>query len=149
MNKTLKQIIKLTSATLTGAISFSVIVLSLPAVALAEALFEGGNLGTGAGSLTNFMDNTLTFISNAVIPFLLAVGFVVFVWGMFQFFIYGGANDESKSKGKSLMIYATAGFVAIIIFWGLVNLIAGSTGLGDPNDVSNMDDLTPKVNPVK
>jgi hypothetical protein len=46
---------------------------------------------------------------------------------MFQFFIAGGANDESKEKGKSLMIYATLGFVLIIIFWGIVNLLAGST----------------------
>ena len=47
---------------------------------------------------------------------------------MFQYFIAGGANDEKKEQGKSLMIYATLGFVLIIIFWGIVNLLAGSTG---------------------
>jgi hypothetical protein len=48
---------------------------------------------------------------------------------MFLFFIAGGANDEKKEKGKSLMIYATLGFVLIIVFWGIINLIASSTGL--------------------
>ena len=48
---------------------------------------------------------------------------------MFQYFIAGGANDEAKEKGKSLMIYAVLGFVLIIVFWGIINLIANSTGL--------------------
>ena len=58
------------------------------------------------------------------IPFILGVAFLVFVWGMFQYFIAGGANEESKEKGKSLMVWATLGFVLVIIFWGVVNLVA-------------------------
>jgi len=50
---------------------------------------------------------------------------------MFRYFIAGGANDEAKEQGKSLMVYATLGFVLIIVFWGIVNLVATSTGLDD------------------
>ena len=54
---------------------------------------------------------------------------------MFKFFIVGGANDDAKEQGKSLMIYATLGFLLIIVFWGVVNLLANSTGLeGDTLD---------------
>jgi hypothetical protein len=67
----------------------------------------------------------------------------VFVFGMFQFFIAGGANDDKKEQGKSLMIYATLGFVLIIIFWGIVNLLAGSTGL----EGETADDV-PQVAPI-
>ncbi len=79
--------------------------------------------------LDDSFTNILTFINNVLIPFIIGIGFLVFVWGMFQYFIFGGANDEAKAKGKSLMIYATLGFVLIIVFWGIVNLLAGSTGL--------------------
>lgn len=82
---------------------------------------DGGAFGT-------LLNNILTFSSNVLIPFILGIGFLVFVWGMFQFFIVGGSNDEAKAKGKSLMIYATLGFVLILIFWGVISLLAGSTG---------------------
>jgi hypothetical protein len=48
---------------------------------------------------------------------------------MFKYFIAGGADEGKREEGKSLMIYATLGFVLIIVFWGIVNLFAGSTGL--------------------
>lgn len=76
----------------------------------------------------NFFLPILAFINGVLIPFIIGIGFLFFVWGMFQYFIAGGANDESKEKGRSLMVYATLGFVFIIIFWGVVNLIATSTG---------------------
>ena len=75
------------------------------------------------------MGNILTVVNTVVIPFIIGIGFLVFVWGMFKFFIVGGSNDEEKEKGKNLMIYATLGFVLIIVFWGIVNLLTASTGL--------------------
>lgn len=83
------------------------------------------------------LNNIVDFTNDVLIPFIVGIGFLVFVWGMFQYFIAGGANDEAKEKGKSLMIYATLGFVLIIVFWGVVNLIADSTGLeGDAGPAS-------------
>ncbi len=82
-----------------------------------------------AGKLQNLMSNILEVVNTVVIPFIIGIGFLVFVWGMFKFFIVGGANDEEKEKGKNLMIYATLGFVLIIVFWGIVNLLSTSTGL--------------------
>jgi len=85
--------------------------------------------GTG-GQFGQILGELLGLTNTLIIPFILGIGFLVFVWGMFQFFIVGAANDEAKEKGKSLIVYATLGFVLVIIFWGVVNLIAQSTGLG-------------------
>jgi hypothetical protein len=82
-----------------------------------------------AGEFGDLITNILTVINDLIIPAIIAIGFLVFVWGMFQFFIAGGANEEAKEKGKSLMIYATLGFVLIIVFWGIINLLTQSTGL--------------------
>lgn len=105
--------------------------LTLPFLAFAQ----GGGLaedGSG-GQFGILLGDILDFTNGILIPFILGIGFLVFVWGMFRFFIAGGANDEAKEQGKSLMVYATLGFVLIIIFWGVVNLLAQSTGLGGNN----------------
>ena len=76
-----------------------------------------------------FLQSILDFINNTLIPFILGIAFLLFVWGMFQYFIAGGANEEAKEKGKSLLIYAILGFVIIIVFWGVINLLGSATGL--------------------
>ncbi len=99
---------------------------ALPLMTFAQA----GLAADGSGGLFGrLLENILLFTNDVLIPFIIGIGFLVFVWGMFQYFIAGGANDESKEKGKSLMIYATLGFLLIIVFYGIVNLLAGATGL--------------------
>jgi hypothetical protein len=116
----------------------SAALLSLPAVVSAQQGLanssSGGQFGTLLGELLGFSNNIL-------IPFILGIGFLVFVWGMFRFFIAGGANDEEKEKGKSLMVWATLGFVLIIVFWGVVNLLATSTGLDRDGEDFNLNSL--------
>ncbi len=105
--------------------------LLTPVLASAQLATGGGDLGP----FQNLLENILIFTNNVLIPFIIGIGFLVFVWGMFKFFIVGGANDDAKEQGKSLMIYATLGFLLIIVFWGVVNLLADSTGLeGDTLD---------------
>ena len=105
-------------------VSASLLLPSLVSAQLAD------NTTGDAGQFSELLSNILAFTNTVLIPFIIGIGFLVFVFGMFRYFIAGGANDEKKEQGRSLMIYATLGFVLIIIFWGAVNLIASSTGLG-------------------
>lgn len=109
--------------------------LTLPFVASAQFEPTAGEFGV-------LMADILTFVNTYVIPFIIGIGFLVFVWGMFQYFIAGGANEEKKESGKSLMIWATLGFVLIIIFWGVLNLLTGSSGLEGQN-ILNVPTVTP------
>lgn len=105
-------------------------VLLTPMMALAQIATTGGG-----GPFEVLLRNILDFTNSVLIPFIIGIGFLVFVWGMFKYFIVGGANDDAKEQGKSLMIYATLGFLLIIVFWGVVNLLTESTGLeGDTLD---------------
>jgi uncharacterized membrane protein YidH (DUF202 family) len=102
-----------------------VVASSLPLSAFAAGIVDDGT-GGGFGTL---LKNILRFSNDVLIPFIIGIGFLVFVWGMFKYFIAGGADEGKREEGKSLMIYATLGFVLIIVFWGIVNLFAESTGL--------------------
>lgn len=97
----------------------------IPSFAFAQIATAAG----GGGQFELLLKNILLFTNTVLIPFIIGIGFLTFVWGMFQYFIAGGHSDESKEKGKSLMIYATMGFVIIIIFFGVINLLTSSTGL--------------------
>jgi hypothetical protein len=112
--------------------SFSL--LALPLLSSAQGFqADGGELG-------NFFRNILLFANNDLIPFILGIGFLVFVYGVFLYFIAGGANEDKQKQGKSLLIYATLGFVIIIIFWGVINLLAQGSGF-DNRQLQNIPDL--------
>ncbi len=113
-----------------GFITSSAVLLT-PFLASAQLVGGSGDLG----GVQEVFENILVFTNNVLIPFIIGIGFLVFVYGMFKYFIVGGANDDAKESGKSLMIYATLGFLLIIVFWGVVNLVADSSGLeGDTLD---------------
>ncbi len=97
-------------------------ILLLPFAASAQFDPSGGEFG-------ELLTNILIFTNNVLIPFIIGIGFLSFVWGMFKYFILGGADEEKKEQGKSLMVWATVGFVVIIIFFGVVNLLTQSSGL--------------------
>jgi len=120
--------------------SSTALVALTPFVAAAQFSPDGGEFGI-------LLQNIITFTNGVLIPFILGIGFLVFVWGMFRYFIAGGANDEAKEQGKSLMVYATLGFVFIIIFWGIINLIANSTGLAGDN-VTDVNGGIPGAAPI-
>lgn len=100
----------------------ALVILLLPHVSTAAFDQSGGSFG-------QLLADFLVFINNVLIPFIIGIGFLSFVWGMFKYFILGGADEEKKLQGRSLMVHATLGFVLIIIFFGIVNLLSSSTGL--------------------
>ncbi len=102
----------------------SLFVLLLPCSAFAQIVRS-----ENAGPFQDLLGNILELINSVLIPFIIGIGFLTFVWGMFLYFIAGGANDDSKEKGKKLVINATIGFVVIIIFFSMVNFVVDSIGL--------------------
>ncbi|OGI60558.1 hypothetical protein A2641_03430 [Candidatus Nomurabacteria bacterium RIFCSPHIGHO2_01_FULL_37_25] len=66
-------------------------------------------------------------ILSSIIPVLVALGVVYFVWGVVQYVIGGG--DEAKKKGRDRIIYGIIGLTVIVSVWGLVSIIAETFGL--------------------
>ena len=74
---------------------------------------------------------------NSVIPVLIALGVVYFVWGVVQYVI--GDSEEAKKKGRDRMIFGIIGLAVIIGLWGLVFIVTNTFGLGTGVAPSNTD----------
>lgn len=102
------------------AIAIAVATFALPLVSLAAV----NNL-SDAGS---FIINT---INNVLVPVLFAIAFIVFLWGAFDVFILGATSEETKEKGKNLMLWGLIGFFVMVSIWGLVNILTGTVSFGN------------------
>jgi NADH:ubiquinone oxidoreductase subunit 2 (subunit N) len=75
-------------------------------------------------------------INGVAVPMVFAIAFLVFIIGIFQYFIQGGHDEEAKDKGKSLMIWGLIGFFVMVSVWGLVKILTGTFETdNDPIDV--------------
>ena len=101
-----------------------------PAVALAQF-----------GGIDTFLQNVSTFINNILIPLVFAIALLVFIYGVFDYFILGGADEPKREEGRKLMLYAIVGFVVMISIFGIVNLIATGLGFGGQEDIQNIPNV--------
>lgn len=110
-------------------------VISLAATAVLLAIVPLISFAGDFGVINTFADTIITFINNVLIPLIFAVALLVFIWGMFTYFILGGGDEGKREQGKSLMLWAIIGFVLMIIIFAIVNLLAGGliTGIGEDN----------------
>ncbi len=74
-------------------------------------------------------DTVIRIINTTLVPLVFALAFIVFLWGVFQFFIAGASDEEKREGGKSLMIYGFIGFFVMVSVWGIVNLLVGTFNL--------------------
>ncbi len=96
----------------------------LPAFAFAQS--PAGNLGY----FGNFANEAIKVVNNILIPLVFALAFLVFVWGLLKYFIFGGGNTESQEQGKQLMIWGVVAFVVMVSLWGIVSVISTSLQIG-------------------
>ena len=66
-------------------------------------------------------------IMNTIIPILIVLGVVYFVWGVVSYMI--SADEEQKEKGRDKIIYGIIGLVVIVGMWGLVRLVTNTFDL--------------------
>ncbi len=99
------------------------------AIVAAVALFALP-LVSAAATLEERAQSFIGFINGTLVPLIFAVAFLVFIWGVFNYFILGGSNEEKRNEGKSFVMYGVIGFVVMMTVWGLVNIVKNSLDFG-------------------
>ncbi len=83
---------------------------------------------SGGATAATYITATISFFNGYVIPFIIALAFLIFIWGIARFFIFNGGSDEARENGKRLAFWGIIAFILIVSIWGLVNALA--TGFG-------------------
>lgn len=86
--------------------------------------------------LQTFLTNILSFLNTTVLPFLLALGGLFFIWHAARYFIIGGANPDEQEKARTLALWGVVAFVFILSLWGIVNVLVNGFGLGQPTPIT-------------
>jgi uncharacterized membrane protein YidH (DUF202 family) len=93
-------------------------------VAFAPALAFAQNFGTNG--FFGLLDAANTLI-NRLIPFIIALTVLVFLWGVFKFVI---SNDaEARKEARSYMVWGIVSLFIMVSVWGLVNILVRTFSL--------------------
>jgi hypothetical protein len=80
---------------------------------------------TTLGNIINWASCTLI---KSVVPFLITLAVVGFIWGMIQYFL-NPENEEKRKAGKSFMLWGIISLFAIVSMWGLVGVLSNTFGV--------------------
>jgi len=107
-----------------------------PIVALAQTTFTG--VATNCNNVTPATVNgflcKISQILGAIVPILIVLGVVYFVWGVVSYMI--GGDEEAKKKGRDKIIYGIIGLAVIVGVWGLVRILTTTFGLENTTQIT-------------
>ena len=90
--------------------------LLLPSLAHAQA-----TCNIGSGGIGGLFDCGIDII-NHIIPFLIALALVYFIYGVANFVLSAGEPGE-QTKAKSMIAYGIIALFVMVSVWGLVNVL--------------------------
>ncbi len=85
--------------------------------------------GINTSYLQGYESSIVGIINGILVPLLIAVAFIVFLWGVYNYFIAGAANPDKRQEGTQFVLYGVIGLVIIFSVWGLVQIFQGTLGL--------------------
>jgi len=114
--------------------------LAVPLVAFAQTIGSTGNNpnvactpGAAVSTIQTFICK-LNDILSAIIPFLIALGIVYFVWGVISYVI--ASDEEAKKSGRDRMIFGIIGLVVIVAVWGIVRWVTTTFNVNNTGTIT-------------
>lgn len=107
-----------------------------PLLAFAQ-LNTGGNPTRCTGGAITTIQGLMCKVGEllgAVLPILIALGVVFFVYGVITYVI--SSDEEAKKAGRDRIIYGIIGLAVIIGLWGLVNIVTNTFGLENTETIN-------------
>ncbi len=87
------------------------------------------NTGINIGIVKSYSDSIVSIINQTLVPALIAIAFIVFLWGIYKYFI-ADTSDLEKKEGKQFAMWGIIGFVIIFSVWALVAIVTDTFKLG-------------------
>jgi hypothetical protein len=102
-----------------------IFIFALPAVVF--------GVGPDLEIIDSYSEGVINSINRFLVPVLLAVAFIVFLWGVFKNFIWKAESGEAHTEGSKFVAWGLIGFVVILSLWALVNIVQSTLGLTGTN----------------
>lgn len=76
-----------------------------------------------------FAESIVGIFNTIVVPVILALAFLVFVWGVVNYFFIHGADETSRGEGRQFILWGIIGMVVMFSVWGLVNVLLSTLNI--------------------
>ncbi len=83
-------------------------------------------MSSNAGTLTIFTN--IQSILDKIVPILISLAVVYFLWGL-SVYILNAGNEESKTKGRGVMLWGIIAIFVMVSLWGFVSMLQDTTGI--------------------
>jgi len=68
-------------------------------------------------------------MNTVIVPVIFALSFLVFAWGIMNYFFVSGGDEVKRSEGKQFALWGILGMVVLFSVWGFVNLLLSTLGI--------------------
>ncbi len=90
----------------------------------------GSSAGSSGPNLSSLVDSLLALINN-LIPLVIGLGLLAFLWGVAQFIRSGEGDARARDDAKWMIGAGIIGLFVMVSVWGLVNFVHATFGLND------------------
>lgn len=79
-------------------------------------------------------------ILNSLVPLLIGLAVLYFLWGLGQFILKDAGNDKTRAEGKQKMLWGVIALFVMISLYGIIKFIGDAVGI--PTNIGGSDCIT-------
>lgn len=83
------------------------------------------NCGAAITDLTSFINFFTCLLMNSIVPLLVGLALVGFLYGIIKYFL-NPDNEEKRKDGKSFMFWGLITLFVIVTLWGIVGILSNT-----------------------
>ncbi|MHB8660722.1 MAG: hypothetical protein ACYC75_02170 [Minisyncoccota bacterium] len=88
---------------------------------------------SGGTSFKDFVGNGSTGIigvlSTVVAPVIFTLAFLVFIWGVINYFFLHGGEEGKREEGRQFILWGIIGMVVLFSVWGILWILLSTLGI--------------------
>jgi hypothetical protein len=77
----------------------------------------------------DYVTGIIDLLNTVVVPVIFALAFLVFAWGVLNYFFFSGSDESKRATGRQFILWGIIGIVVLFSVWGLVALALSTLGL--------------------
>ena len=78
----------------------------------------------------------ITSLINKVIPLLIGIAVLIFLWGVLKYVLSGSDDPEKRKEARGFMIWGIVAIFVMVSIWGLVGLLQNISGVSNEAVIS-------------